>query len=140
MGLPYIGRPGHGQRKPNMATPKSGSSLGMEENLKKAVTEMLVLTLLSREDMHAPQITQALEEESGGALSIVFPYSVLYRLISNGYITEAYKKIAPDGRRRQYYQITEEGQQYLGTLLTTYRRFNENMERLMKGGKKRDGQ
>ena len=69
---------------------------------------MLVLTLLSREDMHAPQITQALETDSGGTLSIVFPYSVLYRLINNGYILEAYKKIAPDGRRRQYYQITQD--------------------------------
>ena len=107
-----------------MATPKSGSSLGMEENLKKAVTEMLVLTLLSREDMHAPQITQALEKESGGALSILFPYSVLYRLISNGYIIEGYKKPAPDGRRRQYYQITQEGRTYQAQLEELYRRFS----------------
>lgn len=129
--LPYIGRPGHGQRKLNMATPKSGSSLGMEENLKKAVTEMLVLTLLSREDMYAPQITQALEEESGGALSIVFPYSVLYRLISNGYIIEAYKKIAPDGRRRQYYQITPEGRAYQAQLEELYHRFSGGVELLL---------
>ncbi len=129
--LPYIGRPGHGQRKLNMATPKSGSSLGMEENLKKAVTEMLVLTLLSREDMYAPQITQALEEESGGALSIVFPYSVLYRLISNGYITEAYKKIAPDGRRRQYYQITPEGRAYQAQLEELYHSFSGGVELLL---------
>ena len=94
-----------------MATPKSGSSLGMEENLKKAVTEMLVLTLLSREDMHAPQITQALETDSGGTLSI-------------GYILEAYKKIAPDGRRRQYYQITPEGRTYQAQLEELYRRFS----------------
>ena len=117
-----------------MATPKSGSSLGMEENLKKAVTEMLVLTLLSREDMHAPQITQALEEESGGALSIVFPYSVLYRLISNGYILEAYKKIAPDGRRRQYYQITQEGRYYQAQLEELYRRFSAGVVLLLEKG------
>lgn len=117
-----------------MATPKSGSSLGMEENLKKAVTEMLVLTLLSREDMHAPQITQALEEESGGALSIVFPYSVLYRLISNGYITEAYKKPAPDGRRRQYYQITQAGREYQAQLEELYRRFSAGVVLLLEKG------
>ena len=94
-----------------MATPKSGSSLGMEENLKKAVTEMLVLT-------------QAIEDRSGGGVSIVFPYSVLYRLINNGYILEAYKKIAPDGRRRQYYQITPEGRTYQAQLEELYRRFS----------------
>lgn len=123
-----------GERKDAMATLKSGSSLGMEENLKKAVTEMLVLTLLSREDMHAPQITQALEEESGGALSIVFPYSVLYRLISNGYITEAYKKIAPDGRRRQYYQITQAGRDYQAELEELYRRFSAGVVLLLEKG------
>lgn len=123
-----------------MATPKSGSSLGMEENLKKAVTEMLVLTLLSREDMHAPQITQALETDSGGTLSIVFPYSVLYRLINNGYILEAYKKIAPDGRRRQYYQITEEGRGYLEALKAVYRRVSAGVEQLLERGTEPDGQ
>lgn len=114
-----------------MPTTKSGSSQGMEENLKKAVTEMLVLALLRGEDMYAAQITQALEARSGGALSIVFPYSVLYRLIGFGYILEAYKKIAPDGRRRQYYQITEEGRHYLADLLALYRSFSKGVERLL---------
>ena len=61
------------------------------------------------------------------------------RLIESGHIREAYKKIAPDGRRRQYYQITEEGQQHLAALLTAYRRFSENMERLLEGGEESDG-
>lgn len=115
-----------------MALPKSGSSQGMEDNLKKAVTEMLVLALLSEEDMYAAQITQTLEARSGGVLNIVFPYSVLYRLISFGYIVEAYKKIAPDGRRRQYYQITEDGRRYGEELLELYRRFNRGVNHLLK--------
>lgn len=119
-----------------MATPKSGTSMGMEDNLKKAVTEMLVLTLLSREDMYANQITQELEKGSGGALSIVFPYSVLYRLISFGYILEAYKKIAPDGRRRQYYQITPEGRAYQAEMAELYRSFTGGVELLL--GKRGD--
>ncbi len=116
-----------------MIPPKSGSIQGMEDNLKKAVTEMLVLALLSREDMYAGQITQALEEQSREALSIQFPYSVLYRLISFGYIVEAYKKIAPDGRRRQYYQITEAGRAYAAQLAELYRRFSRGVELLLRG-------
>ncbi len=116
-----------------MTPPKSGSIQGMEDNLKKAVTEMLVLALLSREDMYAGQITQALEEQSQGALSIQFPYSVLYRLISFGYIVEAYKKVAPDGRRRQYYQITREGRAYGSQLAELYRRFDRGVELLLQG-------
>ena len=117
-----------------MATPKSGSSQGMEDNLKKAVTEMLVLTLLKGEDMYAGQILESMERRSGGALNIVFPYAVLYRLISNGYILEAYKKTAPDGRRRQYYQITEQGREYLGELQDVYTRFTGGVDRVLLRG------
>ena len=123
-----------------MSPPRRSSSQGMEENLKKAVIEMLVMLLLDEEDMHSIQISQTLEERADETLNLSFPYALLYRLIECGYIREAYKKNAPDGRRRQYYQITEEGRNHLSVLLATYRRFSENMERLMKGGKKRDGQ
>lgn len=117
-----------------MTPPKSGSIQGMEDNLKKAVTEMLVLALLSREDMYAAQITQALEDRSHAALSIQFPYSVLYRLISFGYIVEGYKKIAPDGRRRQYYQITPEGRAHLDELEELYRKFSGGVDLILRGG------
>lgn len=109
---------------------KSGSVLGMEENLKKAATEMLVLFLLRERDMYVGEITEELLLRTNGTLSIVFPYSVLYRLISFGHIVEAYKKIAPDGRRRQYFQITEQGRSYLEELLALYRRFTGGIESL----------
>ena len=107
-----------------MSPARSSSSQGMEENLKKAVIEMLVLLLLNQEDMHSVQITQALEERSDEAMNLSFPYALLYRLIESGHIREAYKKIAPDGRRRQYYQITPEGRTYQAQLEELYRRFS----------------
>ena len=119
---------------------RSGSAQGLEENLKKAVAEMLVLSLLSREDMHAPQIIRSLEEESGRALTMTSPYMLLYRLIQKEYILEAYKKIAPDGRRRQYYQITEEGRGYLEALKAVYRRVSAGVEQLLERGTEPDGQ
>ncbi len=119
-----------------MEETKSGSAFGMEDNLKKAVTEMVVLSLLSQEDMYANQIMQMMEERSGGAVSIVFPYSALYRLIKAGYIWEAYKKNAPDGRRRQYYQITDAGRERLDDLLAVYRRFTGGVDVLVQGGEK----
>jgi len=114
-----------------MESPKSGSLQGMEDNLKKALTEMLILVMLDREDMYAAQITQSLEEGSGGRLSIVFPYAALYRLMSNGYILEAYKKVAPDGRRRQYYAITDLGRTYLAQLTALYHRFTQGVVLLL---------
>lgn len=123
-----------GTERGSMATSKSGSSQGMEDNLKKAVTEMLVLVLLDDRDMYAGELLQNLEQRSGGALSIVFPYAVLYRLIGFGYITEAYKKIAPDGRRRQYYQITDEGRRHVAELTGLYTRFSGGVQRILEGG------
>ena len=45
----------------------------VEENLKKALVEMLVLALLHQREYHAPELTQALSEYSGGAVNISFP-------------------------------------------------------------------
>lgn len=114
-----------------MSTLKEDSTRGMEDNLKRAVTEMLVLTLLSREDMLASQITECIRRESGNTLRLASPYMLFYRLIENGYILEAYKKTAPDGRRRQYYQITEEGIRYLAELLSLYHRITNGVALLL---------
>lgn len=119
-----------------MSTLKEDSTRGMEDNLKRAVTEMLVLTLLSREDMHASQITECIRRESGNTLRLASPYMLFYRLIENGYILEAYKKTAPDGRRRQYYQITEEGIRYLAELLSLYHRITNGVALLLGEGER----
>lgn len=104
----------------------------MEDNLKRAVTEMLVLTLLNQEDLSAIQITQRVEEETGHIIGLVSPYMLFYRLIEDGCIIEAYKKIAPDGRRRQYYQITEEGKKYLRELVAHYHRLIHGIALLLR--------
>ena len=111
----------------------------MEDNFKRAVMELLVLTLLNREDLPAVQIMQRIEEETGHAIGLVSPYMLFYRLIEDGCILEAYKKIAPDGRRRQYYQMTEEGKRYLEELTALYRRLSGGVELLMEGGEETNG-
>ncbi len=119
-----------------MTVGKSGSVQGMEDNLKKAVTEMLILTMLKQEDMYPSQITAELEKRSGKAVMIVFPYAALYRLINFGYIEEKYKKVAPDGRRRQYYSITQAGLSHLDEIVALYLRFTAGVQRVVKPRKK----
>ena len=110
---------------------RRGSAAGMEENLKKALFEMLVLRLLSERDCPVSEITEAISVRSGGALNIVFPYALLYRLTGYGYIYESGKNIAPDGRKRQYFRITDAGRQYLDELLCVYRRCIGGVERFL---------
>lgn len=108
----------------------------LEENLKKALCEMLVLKLLTLNEMFVGDITEALREKSGGALSIQFPYAIIYRMLDNNYIIESGKRIAPDGRRRQYFRITDEGRGYLNQLLQRYRQFMGGVEKILaEGGK-----
>ena len=79
-------------------TPASRRPSGLEENLKKALTELLILFLFHEKEHYIGELSLLLEERSKGALSIVFPYAAIYRLTSAGYLTETKKRNAPDGR------------------------------------------
>lgn len=99
----------------------------LEDNLKKALTEMLVLSLMQRREYYIGELTADLEALSGGTLNIVFPYGVIYRMTRSEYIVESKKRTAPDGRLRQYYRITASGVEYLKQLLHAYRRFTSGV-------------
>ena len=92
----------------------------LEENLKKAITELLILQLLSQREYYIGEITQAISDKSCATLNVVFPYAAIYRMEEAGYIRELPKRIAPDGRRRQYFSITPEGLVYLAQLRNVY--------------------
>ena len=107
------------------------TSASIEENLKKALVEMLVLALLYEREYHAPELTQALTDRSGGAVNISFPYAVLYRMIEQGYILELPKRKAPDGRRRQYFGITDAGRRYFKENWEVYKAFTAGVDLLV---------
>ena len=109
----------------------SVSPEGMEESLKKGVSEMLVLFLLSQGEKYVGEMTDALYQRSNGRLDISFPYAIIYRLLDARYIQLADKRPAPDGRRRQYYRISPEGRAYLDQLLALFRRFMGGVEQIL---------
>ena len=109
----------------------SGSLAGMENNFKKAITELLVLFLLDERDMYINEITSELSRRSEEKFQIVFPYAVIYRMARFGYINETRKQKAPDGRLRQYYGITAEGSAYLRELLAFYTKFTDGVTKIL---------
>ena len=113
---------------------KKPISISLEENLKKALTELLILYLLSEREYYIGELTATLHERSGGVLTIVFPYSAVYRLQQSGHIVESEKRNAPDGRRRQYLSITEHGHIYLSQLLEVYRTFSKGIDAILREG------
>lgn len=102
------------------------------------MTELLILHLLSRREYYIGELTATLHQESGGVLNIAFPYSAVYRLQQSGYVLESSKRTAPDGRRRQYLQITEDGRAYHRQLLQIYQRFSQGIAAVLTEGEKED--
>lgn len=113
--------------------------ISLEENLKKALTELLILRLLLDRDYYIGELTATLSHKSGGTLTIVFPYGAIYRLQRSGYICEIEKRNAPDGRRRQYYRITEAGKTYLNQLIRIYTVFSKGVEAVLTEGDEEHG-
>ena len=120
---------------PKDTDPKSRPTSGLEENLKKALTELLILFLFEH---YIGELSPLLEARSHGTLSIVFPYAAIYRITAAGYLTESEKKTAPDGRLRQYYAITPAGRAHLQEMLATYHQFFQGVSNIL-AGKEEEG-
>ena len=79
-------------------------------------TQLLVLSLLSGEDMYGYQMIGELARRSDHTFEMKEGtlYPVLHGLEKNGYV-EAYQQEAPTGRMRKYYHLTRKG----GAMLKT---------------------
>lgn len=92
-----------------------------QENFKRGCAEVLALHLLSKEDMYGYQITQLMEEKSGGRFTMLEGtlYLILYKLVDAGYLT-SYSKLVGKKRTRKYYHLEEKGREYLNEILFEY--------------------
>ncbi len=115
---------------------KSRPASGLEDNLKKALTELLILFLFGEDEHYIGELAPLLEKRSHGVISIVFPYAAIYRITQAGYLKETKKKTAPDGRLRQYYAITKKGREHLQELLDVHNAFYKGINEILSGGEK----
>lgn len=100
---------------------------GLTENLKKGVTEMLVLSLLDVRPMNIHEILRMLDEKSNAVCKISYPYAIIYRLSNSRYIRDCGKLVADD-RLRSYYEITDSGRAHLDQMKEEYRAFIAGVE------------
>ena len=105
-------------------------SAKMTENLKKALTEMLILSFLSKKDMAIYEILNILNKQSNGICRIQYPYGVIYRMSDRGYIEIAGKAVSDD-RRRIHYRITDLGTEYLEKIAEEYQSFISGMNMIL---------
>lgn len=103
----------------------------LTENLKKGLTELLVLQCLASRPMTIYELVKILDEKSNSICKISYPYAVMYRLQDNGYISEGGKRIS-DNRKRAYYRITGLGVDRLEAMKKEYNQFITGMNMLFK--------
>ncbi len=105
-------------------------SAKMTENLKKALTEMLILSFLNKKDMTIYEILNILDKQSNSICKIQYPYGVIYRMSDRGYIEIAGKAVSDD-RRRIHYRITDLGKEYLTKITEEYHNFISGMNMIL---------
>ena len=113
--------------------------MGVKDNLKKGTVEILVLSVLNKEDMYGYQITQTIAELSGGLFKVLEGslYPILYRLTKEGYLSEYTEMVKR--RVRVYYHMEDSGRAYLDECLKAYKVVNLGIERVIGDELKRVG-
>ena len=90
--------------------------MNIGKDLVAASATPLVLSILSEGESYGYAIIKRVDELSGGELRWTdgMLYPVLHRLERNGYVEASWGK-SETGRRRKYYQLTDEGSEELAS-------------------------
>lgn len=93
----------------------------IKDNFKKGAVEMLLLQLLSEEDLYGYQMAQLIIEKGGGYITVPEGslYPTLYKLQDKNCIS-SHTKLIGKRLRRVYYHIEDDGQAYLQELKKEY--------------------
>jgi PadR family transcriptional regulator PadR len=97
---------------------------GAIREAKKGTAELVVLAFLDDEPRHGYELTQLIEERSGGGLTFNFAslYATLYKLEERKWIKGRWVEKAGQ-RRRRYYSITPEGRDVLAAQRKQWQQF-----------------
>ena len=89
-------------------------------------TQLLVLSLLAREDMYGYQMIVELARRSDHTFEMKEGtlYPVLHGLEKDG-LVEAYQQEAPTGRMRKYYHLTRKGGAALKTETESWKAYSD---------------
>ncbi len=103
-----------------------------QDNFRRGTAELLVLYLLTKEDLYGYQISQAFAEKSKGDYAILEGslYPVLYRLCDAGYISD-YEKKAGVRRTRKYYHLEPKGREHYEKIRSEYEMISRAINRIM---------
>lgn len=97
-------------KRPTTSAPDDFDSWATQ--LRKGIVELMILSLVSREQLYGYAIVRELKERGGLVAGEGTVYPVLRRLEADGLVTAAWSDEGPAGPRK-YYRITVEGRAFL---------------------------
>ena len=106
--------------------------MAQKSGLVQGTLDMLVLRVLSRDDLHGWGITQKLERLSQSALRVEEGslYPALYRMEDKGWIKSKWK-LTEKGARAKYYSLTSAGRKQLAAEKESWARMTGIIEQVM---------
>ena len=107
--------------------------MSISENLKRGVTELVLLGLLTQQDMYGYEMAQALQQRSGGRFVLLESsmYPTLYRLEDRGYVSTR-QELVGKRRTRMYYHLEPAGAEYLRANLEEYLEMQAGVRAILK--------
>ena len=106
----------------------------IDKELMKGSTSILILSLLENEDMYGYQITQRLKEKSENVFELKEGtlYPMLHSL-ENEKAVHSYWINADNGKRRKYYQITQEGRKLYNHKKSEWKLYTKSVNTVIGG-------
>lgn len=106
-----------------------------QNNFRRGVMSLVILSLLKREDMYGYQLVQETERSSGGRIVTQEGslYPVLYRLLDQGLISDRRVQV---GKRmtRIYYHLEPAGKILLSEMIREYEELTQGVFQIVRGG------
>jgi transcriptional regulator len=98
----------------------------------KGTLEMLAMKVLQQGPMHGWGITEIIERQSHGMLSVNQGslYPALYRLVAQGWVASEWRA-SDNNRRAKYYSLTDEGRAQLLAERTQWERLSRGVNLIL---------
>ena len=108
---------------------------GAIRQAKKGTAELVVLAFLDDETRHGYELTQLIEERSGGALTFNFAslYATLYKLEERKWIKGRWVEKAGE-RERCFYRLTPAGRRVLAQQRATWKEYVAAVNAVIEAG------
>ncbi|MDD3382613.1 MAG: PadR family transcriptional regulator [Bacilli bacterium] len=109
----------------------------IDENLKFGLLEILIMYLLSEEDMYGYRIKKELLKRTNGSFKVREGtlYGPLYRLEQRKLISSR-RELVGEKRFRNYYHLEPDGIEYLNLALAKYHEISQGVASLFNWGEK----